>query len=208
MTGLELFNIAREARKDPVILNEKTYTAVNIFIRERKLFVASRETTGTWQDWAFNFLFFKAFGYHLGFLIKAKSVYLQVLKEMGKQDKSLYDEIIFTGYSQGGAIANIFFERFLTKNIIDKPIGGFTFAAPRVFSIWKALTLRKRFKIIKRYFVNWDLVPRVPPFIFGFMHTGEAIKLKEKDFINIKDVFNYHFPSNYKEELNEDKTTF
>lgn len=202
MTGLELFNIAREARKDPVVLNEKTHTAVNVFIKERKLFVAARETTGTWQDWAFNFLFFKAFGYHLGFLVKAKSVYLQTLREIGKVNKDDYDTIVFTGYSQGGAIANIFFERFMRKKIIDKPIDGYTFAAPRVFSIWKALTLRKRLKKIKRYFVNWDLVPRVPPFMFGFMHTGTAIKLKEEDFVKLRDVLNYHFPGNYKEELN------
>ena len=204
MTELELYQAAREARKDPVILNDKTKTAVNIFLRERSLFVAARETTSNWKDWAFNILFFKTFGYHTGFLIKAKSVYLQVLKEIGSYDKNTYDTIVFTGYSQGGAVASIFFERFLRKNLTKKKIIGHTFASPRVFSIWKAFVLRKRLKVIQRFYINTDLVPRVPFFIMGFLHVGSPIKMKyELELKKFGDIFSSHYPGTYRDGLRE-----
>lgn len=144
-------------------------------------------------DWLFNFLFIPIFGIHGGFLFQ----FLRLRKSMKTLIKSLnISKIIIVGYSQGagvGLIASL----YLAINRYD--VKGYGYAGPRVFGwIWWIIS-----KIIS---LNWtriqyggDVVTKLPPFIFGFVHLGNKIHMNKKFWPKFKD----HFPSAYENALKE-----
>lgn len=98
--------------------------------------------------------------YHRGFL--SASEYL--LTEM-KEDEELFkgEEVIFTGHSLGGAIAQILSTKLPCHSLV-------TFGAPKVSRGLKKLPE----KVDYRRYVNCsDAVPLLPPNFTGFDHSGK-----------------------------------
>jgi hypothetical protein len=127
---------------------------------------------------------------HFGFFTALESVIDDVISELEQiRGKKLW----VVGHSLGGALANLAALALSNRGFVI--YGLFTFGAPRVG--WRSFA--KRFKkLIHRsaQFVNAnDLVPKIPPPVFGYVHIGKRyylttdgkIKLNTKYFRDFKD---------------------
>jgi len=113
---------------------------------------------------------------HAGFLDKYKQLAPAINKFITTHiDKNTY--IVFTGFSSGGAIAQIAAYR-LAKNLRTKNIGVYAFGSPRVFSRDTALNVNKLVPNIYRINLHNDLVPYFPLKNVGdggYYHAGTEI---------------------------------
>ncbi|MCM8532368.1 MAG: lipase family protein [Lentisphaeraceae bacterium] len=99
--------------------------------------------------------------YHRGFLLASE----YLLKEM-KQDEDLFrdKDVIFSGHSLGGAIAQILSTKLSCHSLI-------TFGAPKV---GKGLSKLPESVDYRRYVNCSDAVPLLPPNLTGFDHSGKV----------------------------------
>jgi hypothetical protein len=115
------------------------------------------------RDWGINLKALrsrgKRHGYHLGFLREAESA-VQPLTERIRPDQPIY----FTGHSLGGAVASILPRNFPDKYKLMIP---YVFAAPR----FAERTLAQN-SAPYAYVRADDIVPHLPPKLFGFGDTG------------------------------------
>jgi hypothetical protein len=111
---------------------------------------------------------------HRGFLNKYKSVRDEIIIAI-----TGLDNLVITGFSQGGALATIALEDIKYNNIVSC-VYAHTFGAPKAVG-WFAP--KKRWAYLARYTINGDPVPMLPPFIFGYKHVGNTIKLGKKRII-------------------------
>ncbi|WP_019589653.1 MULTISPECIES: lipase family protein [unclassified Thioalkalivibrio] len=93
-----------------------------------------------------------------------------IAREVGEQDR-----LVVTGHSLGGALAQLA-AFYLHRDLFGD--GGqlaavYTFGSPRVFGAEQARHLERASPYPHFRIVNGaDLVPRVPPVVIGFRHTG------------------------------------
>ncbi len=95
--------------------------------------------------------------------------------------KSNTRKIWFTGHSLGGAMATICSGRCLLSHIRSEPSGLFTFGSPRVGN--KRYIHYAKFPHY-RWVNNNDIVARVPPFWFGYRHSGQELYLDRNGALN------------------------
>ena len=109
---------------------------------------------------------------HGGFKDEVDELWEEVIRELNhnetlKQPRSVY----FCGHSLGGAMATIAASRYTeTKALFtfgSPRVGGKTFVTPCVVPHY-------------RFVNNNDLVPKVPPSIFGFKHDGKEMYFNSK----------------------------
>ena len=102
---------------------------------------------------------------HGGFKDEVDHLWPELEKALATNEKPLY----FTGHSLGGAMAQICAARCTLAAIESKPLEVQTFGSPRVGDK-RYITHCKVKKI--RWVNNNDFVPRFPPAVFGYRHTG------------------------------------
>ena len=131
---------------------------------------------------------------HRGFLRAWEKVVL-VIKPL-IEDKTI-KKVIIAGYSHGGAIAVLCHEYvWYNRPDLRDNVFGYGFGAPRV--LWGRIKCKERWKnftVVKN--LN-DLVTRLPPWIFGYRHVGELLKIgKRGQYSSIE----AHFAQNILKEL-------
>src|SRR5215831_12271309 len=133
-----------------------------VFTTNQFVVVAVRGTVSL-KDWGINLKALRSrgrrHGYHLGFLREAESA-VQPLTERIQPNQRIY----FTGHSLGGAVASILPHIFPSCYELMIP---YVFAAPR----FADRTLARRFAPYA-YVRADDVVPHLPPKLFGFGDTG------------------------------------
>ncbi len=100
----------------------------------------------------------------------------EVISEHVRENDKLY----VTGHSLGGALGYLA-AYFIQRDLPVSVSGLYTFGAPRLLDSGIAGNLNslKPFHVY-RYVKAADIVPRVPPAIFGFRHAGEEIYITTK----------------------------
>lgn len=138
-------------------------------------------------DWWSNFNFiakpYKRMGCgmwfaHRGFLKVWKSIEQYIANDI-KDDT--VKKIVIVGYSHGAAVAMLCHEYvwYNRPDLRDK-IEGYGFGCPRVFWGIKTKKLKarwERFTVVKNID---DLVTHAPPFLFGFSHIGNMLKIGKR----------------------------
>jgi len=128
-------------------------------------------------DWWQNFSFIqKAYKHskvklyaHRGFLKKYKGVREKINEiVLDKNPK----KIIISGFSQGAAIAILCHEdmKYLYPN---KNVKTYAFGAPKVFWFKNLDKVWERFADLNLYLIKTDLIPTLPPSIFGYKRVGK-----------------------------------
>ena len=107
---------------------------------------------------------------HRGFKREVDDLWPYLETALKDNKKTLW----FTGHSLGGAMATICAGRCLLSHIRSEPSGLFTYGSPRVGD--------KRYVNYTniphyRWVNNNDIVARVPPFWFGYRHSGQEMYL-------------------------------
>lgn len=141
-------------------------------------------------DWRRNFSFWKkpykdmkkVYRVHAGFAKAWKEVadiVIAKITEKAADGTYKWDKIITVGYSHGGALAAFCQECvWYHREDIRDNCWGIGFEAPRIFAGFlfrKELRARwKNFRVIRN---QQDIVTHVPPFLFGFKHVGEIVKI-------------------------------
>ncbi len=139
------------------------------FIRDGKITI----------DWRQNFDFLKKpykhmkhiFFVHRGIHNKYQSVRDDIYNKI--KDLKDYDMYIF-GFSQGGGLDYCAHEDYWYKGF--DPI-TYAFASPRIFGWWNCRILKERFKKFHIVINVNDIVPKLPPVLFGFRHYGIKHKI-------------------------------
>lgn len=169
--------------------------------KERELILCIPQTTrkpdgsqslfGELLDWAWNLLYVPILGIHGGFLLQALRIRREANALITRYRPS---QVTIVGFSQGAAVGSLLTMMFSLSGI---PARGISFAGPRVFG-WLWWPFLKAVRVgITRVVYGGDMVPRVPPFIFGFAHVGERIAMER----TLKPVFNDHRPKRYLKAL-------
>lgn len=146
-------------------------------------------------DWRQNFRFWyapykdmpKKWFAHAGFVAKWKSIQPAVMAAVGKAVVR-GDFIRFAGYSQGGALAVLAHEDAVF-NYPDTVVTTITFGAPRVIAFGH--NIKDRFDELFQFQHRGDLVPHVPPWIFGYHHVGDKVKQGKFSFNFTKNHMRY-----------------
>jgi len=123
------------------------------------------------MDWMQNFSFWKIpyknmavkFWVHSGIFGKYKSIRDEVLKEVATAKK-----VVLSGFSQGAGIATFAHEDIL-YHYPHIEIESTAYSGPRVLG-WFAP--KKRWATLQRFTFRCDLIPGLPPWLFGFKHVG------------------------------------
>ena len=107
---------------------------------------------------------------HRGFKREVDDLWPYLEEALKSNTKTLW----FTGHSLGGAMATICAGRCLLSHIKSEPAGLYTFGSPRVGD--------KRYVNYTniphyRWVNNNDVVARMPPFWFGYRHSGQEMYL-------------------------------
>lgn len=108
--------------------------------------------------------------------VGSKGVTEVIARKLGGQDR-----LVVTGHSLGGALAQLA-AFYLGRDLFsdsDKLAAVYTFGSPRVFGSDQAKHLENvspypHFRIVN----GADLVPRVPPLMFNFRHTGRNVYIE------------------------------
>lgn len=128
----------------------------------RPAIVAVRGSELSLKDWVRNLDYRMVDpGVHRGFVTAATALLPEIKKAVG------YRKVVFTGHSQGGAVASVL--AALMASQVEKLV---TFGSPRVFSRSLAHRAALQFHHIRVVDSN-DIVPRVPPFWRGYSHFGQ-----------------------------------
>lgn len=108
-----------------------------------------------------------------------KDIEKYFVKKINKDEKAVFENhIIISGYSQGGALATIAYDKLVNAGY---NVAAITFGAPRTF-IMPPLTTRKRFVNLHRFYVRGDIVTRVP--FFPFWHVGKGHGMGKRCFFS------------------------
>lgn len=102
---------------------------------------------------------------HGGFKDEVDHLWPALAEALESNEKPLY----FTGHSLGGAMAQISAARCQQSGLKSDPLEIQTFGSPRVGN--KRYITHCKIKKI-RWVNNNDFVPRFPPALFGYRHTG------------------------------------
>lgn len=176
-------------------------TEYSFFIGDDNKFYLCFQGSLSVIDWLYNLLFFcipaGKYFVHYGLYKKYKILEDEVINFMLQHQGK---EFVFTGHSQGAAIALI---AMIYNNYISSKSTAILFGCPKIFNIISAIVLRKFKNRITLFETINDIVPKVVP-TNGVV--GTRIKLGEKK--SLKEYFtfwkwmpNEHYPKNYRKLL-------
>ena len=183
MTLLELFKKCLAA-KYICVENSADYAVERI---DDTLYIYFEGSDGI-IDWLNNFDFpakpYKRMGRtvwfaHRGFMKVWKSVENYVAKYVADETVK---KIVIVGYSHGAAVAVLCHEYvWYNRPDLRDSIEGYGFGCPRAFWGIQTRKLKKRWERFTVVRNIDDIVTHVPPFLFGFSHVGNMVKIGAKD---------------------------
>ena len=144
-------------------------------------------------DWIYNFLAWSIFGTHYGMFKKYEEVSYEVMRFIKENEDN---DIVFLGHSQGAGVALIALTE-MASLFNTRTFKAYLFGCPKIFTLWKALSVRKYCRFVNQYQVRTDIVPFLSPVN---IQVGNVIKLGEKKPLwkwRISD----HYPSSYRRYL-------
>lgn len=168
-------------------------------------------------DWFHNFLFGKKvvpyegtnkeIKIHSGFYLKYFSVRDWIHNEIKHHYlKDGVGNIVVSGHSQGGSLSTVCsVDLQYNFDIPDNNIFCISIAGARVGNkhFKDSYNMRVPFSVILKY--GWDIVPNLPPKIFGYRHVGNKIYFKRTEKFLWKRFFQYfiydHYPHKYQEAI-------
>lgn len=176
------------------IIKEETNTSCSIYKKGKEV-VITFEGTDSLRDLPFILDFRKDLviveGHsgsnvkiHRGFLKAYMSIHEDIVTAL-KRHK--FDSIHCCGHSSGGALAEI--SVLFLKNITNS-VSVHTFASPRVGNYEASKLIFGTCQDFKRFVINGDFVPHLPPWFFGYRHFSEKISL---DKVSSKIIDSYLF---------------
>ena len=155
--------------------SEPTTTSLGYYIAHKniqgvELLTASFKGLDYGAEWANNFLIGKE-GDHEGFYARASEVYSELQKYIDTYCGGHIDKLWLTGYSRGGAIANLVSSLILRDTEIE--ISGenmftYTFEAPASVAEDKALEYANVHNIVNKN----DIITHIPPLKYGLKRCG------------------------------------
>ena len=125
---------------------------------------------------------------HRGYIEKYMSVRDIILKELVDSKPK---EIILVGHSAGGAMASLTFIDI--KNLYpDTPLNAVTFGMLRVFNVEGAKWFRTYRDNFIRVVNGRDLIPNIPPLLFGYRHVGRLVRIGKRPWWKIYSIKDHH----------------
>ena len=164
------------------------------FVEEGDTLYIYFEGSVTKLDWFHNFMFKKKpykdmknpYKMHRGFLKCWKSIEDIIIAKITEKldDQFKWKSIRVVGYSHGAALAMLCHECcWYHRNDIAEDLKTIGFEGPRVYGSYKVKdSLKERWKNFRLIRNHTDIVTHVPPFIFGYTHVEEIIKIKRQSF--------------------------
>lgn len=162
------------------------------FVEEGNTLYIYFQGSNSISDWVRNFMFpskpYKdmkiPYRVHRGFLAAWKEVediIIGKINEKTEISQFKWSKIIVVGYSHGGALAAFCHECvwFYRPDLRRSGLEGYGFEAPRIYAGFKVKeVLKQRWEHFTVIRTNNDIVTHCPPFIFGFTHVGNMLKVK------------------------------
>ncbi|MFN3230655.1 MAG: lipase family protein [Alphaproteobacteria bacterium] len=180
----------REIHENALSMTSHTYGVA--FVLDKRAWIGFRGSNDL-DDWAQNCLVAPL--YHWGFR-SIWSAIRQALLGWAHDVADDVDSFVLTGHSLGGAIATL--ATYDLARDRNAPVEALvTFAAPRVGSPFfasrfngQSCNLKKHphetlGNVTTRYVAYGDLVPRIPPWFFGFKHVGASCEVVWSDVRSI-----------------------
>ena len=164
------------------------YTIAEKNITDYKLIVVSVRGIGYGAEWSSNFEIGKT-NNHTGFnnasevVLNGLSNYISSINYDGNY------KIALTGYSRGGAVANILADSILKmtdKLTANENIYAYTFEAPKGILKENAVAYENVFNVIN----ETDLIPLVAPNEYGFARCGKDINIFNDDIDELLAMYN------------------
>ena len=122
------------------------------------------------MEWANNFMIGES-GDHLGFTARGMEIYLALKTFVDTYSQGRNAKIWVTGYSRGGAVANVLSSLLLTRddiNVQQDNLFVYTFEAPNCLSEEHAVAYENVHNIINTN----DLITNIPPTSYGLHRCG------------------------------------
>jgi hypothetical protein len=163
--------------------------------------VLSFKGTDSDIDWKDNFAFFPRaykrmpvpWRAHGGFLRAWKAASDQIMLDVLEVLEIFPGQVVVTGYSHGGAIAHFAYEDLF---YLGHDVLGVVFGSPRVLWLPRK-SIRARFARFLRVATYGDIVARVAPVCFGFVHVGGKKRIGPRALLSHLP----HYAERYREEL-------
>lgn len=156
-----------------------------------ELFVASVKGNNYGTEWAGNFDIGKT-GNHYDF-DKSATTILNALKSYINTNKKTNNiKLLITGYSRGGAVANLLADKVLsetTKITADKNVYVYTFSAPKGILKENAKKYTNVFNIVN----NGDIITKLVPDSLGFARCGIDININSSNTDNYLKTYDPQF---------------
>lgn len=182
-------------------IEEELDTEYKYELQEDGTLFLAFQGTGSIIDWKMNFDFLitpyrdmKTKWYaHRGSVKKWKIIEDEILDIIRNTN---FTQIHIAGFSQGAAIAvlaheSIWFHFSEYRNITETAL----FGCPRVIWFWNFNQIQHRWENVTNVKTGWDIVPRVPPKLFGFKDVGQLQNIGRKwcepSFNFVKNHFDY-----------------
>ena len=168
------------------------------------------ESSNGQEDWKNNFDFpAKAYKRMNKTVWFAHRGFLKVWKSIEPHLNSLIfdpslESIVTEGFSHGGGLAVLCHEYvWFNRPELRKNIYGYGFGAPRVIWGLRRRRIKERWESFTVVRNIDDIVTHAPPFLFGYYHVGNLLKIGEEGKYTSIDA---HRPESYLNELSKQKT--
>lgn len=158
------------------------------------LFVASVKGFDYGQEWAGNFNVGKT-GNHYDFDRSAGIVFDALKKYVNDNKVTNNVKLLLTGYSRGGAVANLLADKVLSatdKITLDKNVYAYTFEAPKGMLKENAKEYKNVFNIVN----NADIITKIVPDSFNFARCGIDINIYSDKIDELLNTFDNGFVIN------------
>lgn len=172
--------------------SEPTTTSLGYYIAHKniqgvELLTASFKGLDYGAEWANNFIIGKE-GDHEGFYARANEVYLALQKYIVAYCGGHVDKIWLTGYSRGGAIANLVSSLILRDDKIEikgEDMFTYTFEAPACVAEDKALEYANVHNIVNKN----DIITHIPPLKYGLKRCGVDHEIYASNYATLMKQF-------------------
>ncbi|TVQ22059.1 MAG: lipase family protein [Spirochaetaceae bacterium] len=114
-----------------------------------------------------------SFRAHSGYLLRYESIRTELLSRVfAHRDQT----VILVGASAGGALATLAFEE-VRRTAPDVDLRLITYSSPRVLTrATREMLLDEENRVVRVVYSN-DIVPALPPALFGYRHLGSHIQI-------------------------------
>ena len=185
-------HLSKEAVLEALRCCRDVYPHDQDFLVSRKVpghTILAVEGTNETTDWITNLKFLiKRDDCHRGFKNNANRTLAQLV--VAYEGLNPERKLVIAGHSLGGATATLIADLILPNN---PNIALVTAGSPRP----GGRKLRERLKNVEhlRFVYGDDIVPKTPPWIFGYVHTHQAIPLEDADDTRFDGVADHNMGS-------------